>query len=386
MHMTGYERCLTVIQGGTPDRVPAYTPTIASDVASVILGRTAHTGGPELWYAEAIAWSNGPAAWQEFDQQVTEDAIALCKALDQDIIRFPWRKNIRPSARLDETTFLCGDPDGEHQIWHWDAEVRNFLSSTKPASPDLEDWPRLARKAQETVESRIQQARETIGVAEQRLQQRLGQSMMVVAGAATLNLGTDEARLMAAIMQPEALEDILDCDLAIGLAQLKALADHGVRVALGGGDMADKNGPLYSPEMFRRFMLPREKKIAETCRELGLHYAWRSDGNLWKVTDALFNEAGIPGFGEVDYDATMTVASLRARYPDLVLWANLSGDLLCRGTADDAYRHAWEALEASGGRGYFHGCSNTILPGTPVRNVEAMMKARDDFSRQLAAS
>jgi hypothetical protein len=209
--------------------------------------------------------------------------------------------------------------------------------------------------------------------------------MMVVAGGAGLSLGADEPHLLAAALEPGAVEDILDCDLAVGLAQVEAIADRGIKAVLGGGDMADKNGPLYSPEMFRRLMLPRWKKLAACCRERGLHYVWRSDGNLWKVSDMLFRESGMPGFGEVDYDATMTLARVRARYPDLVIWANLSGDLLRRGTADEAYRHSMEQLEASGGRGYFHGCSNTVLPGTPPENVGAMMKARDDFSRRPIA-
>ena len=75
--MTGHERCLTTIRGDVPDRVPAYTPTIASDVAGRLLGRTVHTGGPALWFAEAAAWCNGPNAWQEFDCQVTEEIIDL---------------------------------------------------------------------------------------------------------------------------------------------------------------------------------------------------------------------------------------------------------------------------------------------------------------------
>jgi len=59
---------------------------------------------------------------------------------------------------------------------------------------------------------------------------------------------------------------------------------------------------------------------------------------------------------------------------------------LRRGSAEDAYRHSMELLEASAGRSYFHGCSNTVLPGTPPDNVRAMMNARDDFSRQLGIS
>ncbi len=381
---TPHDRCLAVVRGEVPDRVPAYTPTIACDVASLILGRPAHTGGPSLWYAEAIAWSLGASAWQEFDHQVMEDEIALGRALDQDIVRFPWRYNIRPTARLDEFTFRCGDAAGVHQIWRWDPGAMNFIqiANTAPAA-QAEDWPRMAREAGAGLDERVAAARAGAGAAEARLQQCVGDSLMVIAGAAGLSLGVDEAGLIAALVEPGAVADILDCSLAVGLAQLEGVAAHGIRVVLGGGDMADKNGPLYSPELFRTLMLPRWKRIADRCRELGLHYVWRSDGNLWKVSDMLFREAGFTGFGEVDFDAGMTTARVRARYPGLVVWANLSGDILRRGSADDVYRHSMEALEASRGRGYFHGCSNTILAGTPPENVYAMVRARDAFTSRL---
>ncbi len=262
----------------------------------------------------------------------------------------------------------------------------NFIPIRQQASPRVEDWPEMARQAEKDVEQRIAHASDTAGVSEARLQERLGDSMLVVAGGAGLSLGLDEAHLIATVLEPGAVEDMLECSLAVGLAQLKAIARRGIKVVLGGGDMADKNGPIYSPEMFAHFMLPRWKKLGTCCRELGLHYVWRSDGNLWNVSDMLFLEAEMPGFGEVDFDATMTTARVRVRYPNLVIWANLSGDLLRRGTAEDAYRHSMELLAASQGRRYFHGCSNTVLPGTPPENVKAMMKARDDFSRQLAGS
>jgi hypothetical protein len=65
--MTGYQRCLETLACRRPDRVPAYTPTIASDVASRILGRPAHTGGPGLWYAEAEAWCRGESCFRDLD-------------------------------------------------------------------------------------------------------------------------------------------------------------------------------------------------------------------------------------------------------------------------------------------------------------------------------
>ena len=377
--MSGVERALGTVRGEAPDKAPAYTPTIASDVAGKLLGHEVHTGGPGLWFAEAAAWSEGQAAWQAFDAGVMDDTIEMNRALGLDVIRFPWRKNIRPTRRLDETTFLCGDPEGEHTLWHWDEGAMNFVpSGGERTGPRVEDWPRLARKAEAEVDRKVAEARESFGVREARLQERVGDSMLVVGAAATLSLGLDEAQLLAPILEPGAVDDILDCELAIGLAQIEAHAARGIKVVLTGGDMADKNGPIYSPELFRRFMLPRWRKVADRARELGVHLVWRSDGNLWKVSDMLFQEAGIPGYGEVDYDAGMTVSGIRERYPDLVLWATLSGDLIRRGSAEEVYRHAAEALEAGDGRGIFHGCSNTILPGTPPENVEAMMRARDD--------
>ena len=62
LSMSPYERCMATIEGRIADRVPAYTPSIACDVASKILGREAHTGSPTLWYADAKAWLAGKNA------------------------------------------------------------------------------------------------------------------------------------------------------------------------------------------------------------------------------------------------------------------------------------------------------------------------------------
>ena len=380
--MTSYQRCLAVIEGRLPDTVPAYTPTICSDVASKLLGRQADTGAPAIWYAEACAWAAGEQAWQEFDAKVMEDRLALHRLLGSDIFRFPWRRNVRPTARIDEFKFLCGDPDGVHQIWRWDAEVMNFLKVKDTAPPvTADDWPELARRrrAEADEPGRLEQARQAAGEREARLQAELGEEFLVPGSAGGISLGVGEAGLMATALYPEACAAMLDCNAESNCAALRGLGDKGVKVAHGGGDMADKNGPLYSPRVFRELMLPRLRRMADAAREAGVHYVWRTDGKLWSVADMIFEEAGVPGYGEVDYDATMTTAAVRERYPDLVIWANASGDLLCRGIRSQVYDHAMELLEASGGRNYFHGVSNTILPGTPPENVLALFEARDAY-------
>jgi uroporphyrinogen decarboxylase len=383
--LTPYERCLAAIEGRCPDRVPAYTPTICCDVASKILGREVNTGGPSLWYAEAKAWMAGEDAHAEFEQRYEQDLLALHRALEIETFRYGWRRDVRPTAQLDERTFLYGDPTGAHQVWRWDPEVQNFLRSvdTTPRRRP-EDWPELARHALEEVRVKAEYARATAGEREAQLQRRLGHEMMVLAGGGGLSVGVDESSLMACALEPGAVGDLLDCQLEIALAQVEAIAARGIVVLLGGGDMADKNGPMYSPRMFRDLVLPRLKTLSARCKELGVHYVWRTDGKLWLVSDMIFapsdNGAGVPGYGEVDYDASMQMDRIRQRYPDLVVWANVSADMLRRGSRGEVYEQSMRILEGSRGKGYLHGCSNAVLPGTPVENVWAMMKARDDFA------
>ena len=273
--------------------------------------------------------------------------------------------------------------------------VEGFLKSVRDTGPqdiiirecacpdqwEVHGWPEMARRAPNNLEERAALARETAGAAEEAIQKRVGEDYLVIAGGGGLSLGYDEPSLLATLLQPEAVGDILDCSLEIGLAQIEGIASRGLKVVFGGGDMADKNGPAYSPKTFRDLMLPRLKKLAASCRELGLHYVWRTDGKLWPVTDMIFVEAGFPGYGEVDRDADMALAKIRAKYPDLVVWTNVSADLLNRGTRQAAYDNSIEILEESDGRGYLHGCSNAILPGTPAENVLAMTEARMDWTK-----
>ena len=75
------------------------------------------------------------------------------------------------------------------------------------------------------------------------------------------------------------LKLMLQADGGIWCAE--ALAASGLpRVMLGGGDMADNRGPVYSVKCFREIVLPAYRHLLARCAELGIHYAFRSDGNL----------------------------------------------------------------------------------------------------------
>ena len=158
---------------------------------------------------------------------------------------------------------------------------------------------------------------------------------------AHIGVGLAPEDLELLVTQPDLVRRwcLLQADFAIAVGRALVAADCPA-VILGGGDLAGNLGPFYSPAMFRALVLPAYVKALSALNALGVHYIFRSDGNLWALMDMLFREAGCPGYGETDRDASMTVAAVRARFPRLVIWGNVSSALAARGTAAQAWATA----------------------------------------------
>ena len=87
------------------------------------------------------------------------------------------------------------------------------------------------------MDRQLEPARETSGVKEERMQVRLGDSMLVVAGGGGISLESDEPSLMACLMEPGAVADILDCQLEVALVLVEGIAERGIKAVFGGGDI-----------------------------------------------------------------------------------------------------------------------------------------------------
>jgi len=81
-----------------------------------------------------------------------------------------------------------------------------------------------------------------------------------------------------------------------------------------GEDIAYKTSTLISPDMFRRFLFPRDKAVTKYAREHGLDITYYdSDGNITQFMELYF-EAGIDGFAPCEVAAGMDPVILRRRY------------------------------------------------------------------------
>ncbi|MCC6679717.1 MAG: hypothetical protein IT445_02335 [Phycisphaeraceae bacterium] len=362
--MTPQQRGQCTLQLRSTDRAPRYISAIACSVGSALLGRPALTGTGSLRYAEALALYRGPAAHAEFLARFEQDLLDIHRMLDVDVIRMPWRMSVKPSLMIDQHTFLFGDRDASYSVYRYNPDTTDF-DAIEIVRRDAPTPPRTPQQIS------LQTSEALAPMLD--FHRRLCSGCFNVIPAGGIGIGLHPDDLLRLAEDPASMlnSTMQQADTAIEFGrQIKA---SGVSsVMLGGGDLAGSTGPMYSPASFRQVMLPALRQAMNALNDMGIHYVFRTDGNLWLLADMIFADAGCPGYGETDRDAGMTVGALRQRFPRLVIWGNVSSSLLHRGTAEQVRQQCRQILEESQGVGYFHGCSNAIVHGTPPQNVEAM--------------
>jgi len=79
-------------------------------------------------------------------------------------------------------------------------------------------------------------------------------------------------------------------------------------------DLAGRNGPLLSPELFKRFFLPHYTIFIEFLKSHGVrNIIVDTDGNF-EVLIPLFLESGVEGFGPIEVAAGLDPLHLRRKY------------------------------------------------------------------------
>ena len=373
-------RVEAVFRGEWPDRIPICEQAFASSVAGRILGRDVLTGSTDVHFAEAVAWLDGDAAHEEFVAKLYEDCIALHRALDLDILYLPWRNSTRPTRRVDESRVLYGDPETDDwEIHRFDPVSRTYgVAESARRSRTYEQVAALIRK---TLDTPLPAEEPLADPLRARAVREHGDEFEV-AGGVGMAIPMQPGWLEATVLDPGLLAAHLDRVVEGGLASLEAQHRAGLRLMNGGGDFAFNSGPVYSPQFFEQVMAPRWKRLFDRCRELGMWYVMRSDGNLWPVADALFGRARPHAYYECDYDAGMHFEDLRAAFPELVLMGNVSCALLRRGTPEDVRRRTLECIEAAAPR-VVAASANSILHGTAPENVLTLYETAKAWRRPV---
>jgi len=132
---------------------------------------------------------------------------------------------------------------------------------------------------------------------------------------------------------PKLVEDMMDHMLyfMMGIAQ-RVLRDVRVDCIRFWEDMAYKTGPLISPDMFKKYMVPRYKKVTEFLHSHGIDVIHVDcDGNIDELIP-LWLECGINFHWPLEVAAGMDAVALRKKYgKELIMSGNIDKRVFLKG-------------------------------------------------------
>lgn len=133
---------------------------------------------------------------------------------------------------------------------------------------------------------------------------------------------------------PALYEEILDtlCDLWCDLYP-KAIREAGLDFFFVWEDMCFKTGPLLSPSLFRRFLVPRYQRFTASLRGAGVDIIMvDSDGDVRALLD-LWIEGGVTCLFPWETQMGVDITEVRRRYPTLQMIGGVDKSKLAHGRA-----------------------------------------------------
>ncbi|SHF23511.1 Uroporphyrinogen-III decarboxylase [Caldanaerobius fijiensis DSM 17918] len=139
-------------------------------------------------------------------------------------------------------------------------------------------------------------------------------------------------------------------------------------------DMAYNHGSLISPQMVRKFMLPRYRKVTDFLRSKGIDLIFvDSDGDISELIP-IWLEAGINGVWPLEVQSGMDVVKLRQEYPELRMIGGIDKKVLAkdeRAIREEILRKVPPLIEKGG---YIPDVDHSIPPDVPLKNYLYYLK------------
>lgn len=171
---------------------------------------------------------------------------------------------------------------------------------------------------------------------------------------------------------PSLIEDMMDTILNLEMEVIKrTVKEIKVDWAWFWEDMAYKSGPLVSPDMFRKFMMPRYRHITDLLHQNGVDIIFvDSDGNLTKLIP-LWLECGVNGFWPLEVAAGNDAVALRKEYgQEAILAGNIDKLALLkdkRAIREEVFSKLPFLLKTGG---YFPSIDHLVPPDITLENYQ----------------
>lgn len=352
--MNSRQRIVAAFTHRQPDRTPIFEYVLQSPVADAILGR------PYAAYRDGVAFPaiESERGWRAAVRQEAVDRVELAAKLGHDMM------------------YVCPVPPPRSDS--------KTVGSSPPESP-LEDpveelRRRVTRGESETIVGPSEQNLEIYRCVREELARR-DMDLPILAPAYHHGVWTDVALMQTMLLDEDLTRRHFALATARSLAAIEAMLPLNIDIFGIGGDFAGNRGPLISPELYRRFIVPQVRRCVDHIHAAGKWAVNASDGNLWPVMDDFLIGCDVDGYLEIDLHAGMDLAELKSRYGGRITFlGNLDcGNTLSFGRPEDVEAQTTDCLRKGLGGGHILCTSNAITPSVPPENFLAITRTYRKF-------
>jgi uroporphyrinogen decarboxylase len=184
------------------------------------------------------------------------------------------------------------------------------------------------------------------------------------------------------LARPSLAERCLDIATDFEIEVAKELVDAGADIIMVGDDYGFQTGLLMSPNLWRKLILPRLKRVVSMIKRRGVPVVLHSDGNITSILDDL-SKIDLDGLNPIQARCGVVPAEIKKRYPRLAQVGTVDiQHTLPSGTKAEIEDEIRNTIKTAGsGGGLIVGPQHAVQPDVPVRNVEIMINAIRKFGR-----
>ena len=349
--MTSRERVEAVFNGAIPDRVPMTDPFWQETLAA--------------WHKQGLPRGIHPADHFGFDTRYAYFLDTSPQFANEVLERTAEHEVRRDAYGRVITQLAMGDTPPMPVSW---------------ALHDEKDWPDIASRLQPGPDrisfgyygDYLEDPRRLPG-----LSAALERREQVIANDETFVLVTfmesyetamrlmgDENLLITMAIAPGWVREVFETIAAMIVGTLEILLQHlpAPHGAFLGGDIAYKNGPLFSPAMYRDLLMPAHQLIFRVLHANGLRVIYHTDGNFLPLAEDLMT-AGIDCIQPLESNAGIAAAQVKAELGSrVVLMGNMSVPELCGGRERMLREINGKLPVLMRDGGYIYSCDHSIPP------------------------
>ena len=389
--MNSKERVRLTFSHQEPDRIPIFEIQIDMKPSFEILGHQVINGaGGKMDKTRNEMIISGQV--DEFYEMAMAGRLEVTRKLDHDIIRvFPYRSDPPIPEVVSENVWrIPAVVDGHAlNIWQSDGIDRDYWGIYK-FIPETDAYIEVDSSVCHYGMSQFEQM---VGELEKRGPSLEGISFRNLEWAIETapdlcKMGWADVPFFATYWWPiffEAMgmrQDLIDRWFTAQqehiLLLLETQLKKGADLILGGQDICDTRGPMFSPGHYKRWFQPFLLAITDMCHRYGVPYLRHNDGKLGPLEELFLLESGIDGWHAIEPNAGNDIFYFKKKYGDKI---TLAGNVDCSttlvtGTYEDVYNETLAKIKGCGpGGGYILSSSNSIHNGVPGQNYLAMIEA-----------